>query len=95
MLNRLVAVGVRSTIEQARHIARPGQVKAQRPGNVAFGDDLGFKIQPWRQDQITERGPRLAINAAMLATPVRVDAVVKKEVRRIIAADHTARVFFF
>ena len=71
MLNRLVAVGVRSTIEQARHIARPGQLKAQRPGNVVLGDDLGFTIQPKRQNRITVRGPRVAVNAAMLAPPGR------------------------
>ena len=71
MLNRLVAVGVRSDIEQARHIARPGQLKAQRPGNVVLGDDLGFTIQPKRQDQITVREPRVAVNATILTTPGR------------------------
>ena len=72
-LYRLVAVGGRADIEQARHIARLGKLLAQHLRNVVLGHDLRLKVEPGGKIEVTMRGPRVAVDAAVLTAPVGID----------------------
>ena len=84
-LHRLVGVGVGAYRNRLAAIGRARQLRAQQPGRVALGEQPGLEIQPRRQAPIRIARPRIAIHAAMLATVVRVDRLVERNVRRLIA----------
>ena len=48
----LVAIGGRTDVEQLGHVAALGQISPQHFGNIALGNDFGFKVQPGRQVQV-------------------------------------------
>ena len=68
-----------------------------RPGlsQVAYriGDQAGFKIQPGRQAEVAVGGPRKAVDTAVLAAAVRVQAALERQVGRIVAAQRALAVF--
>ena len=86
-LYRLVAVSHRAQGDEFGHIAARLQLPRQHLGDVAFGDDLGLKIQPGRQVEVAVRGPCIAVHAAVLAAAIRVQAVVKVDIGRVVVGD--------
>ena len=84
-LHRLVGVGVGADRNRFAHIGRARQLGAQQFRRVALGKQLRLEVQPRRQAPVRIARPRIAIHAAMLATVVRVDRLVERNVRRLVA----------
>ena len=53
-------------------------------GRVGFGEDLGLEVQARRQPEIGVARPGIAVDAAVLATAVRIDRLVERQVRRAV-----------
>ena len=87
----LVRVGVGTQHDQGWLVTRLGQLGTQQGGCIALGENLRFKIKTRRQTQVGVRGSGIAIHAAMLATLIGVDALLKADVGRLVAADDAAR----
>ena len=68
-------------------MAEARQLFVQHLREIGFGDQASFKIQPRRVAQIAMRGPDLAIAAAILRTTVGVEAQMKRQIRRAVAAE--------
>ena len=92
-LRRLVAVGGRTDVQHARHMAGARQFGAQHLADVVLGNDLRLEIEPRRQVQIAVRGAGIAIDTAMLATAIGVHRVLKEDVGGIVGAQRAARGF--
>ncbi|MPN18973.1 hypothetical protein SDC9_166339 [bioreactor metagenome] len=92
-LHGLVAVGGRADVDDGWTMRGARQLAAQHLGNIALGDDAGFKIQPRREIQIAVRGPRIAVHAAVLAAAIGVDRLCEIDVWRVIARQRAAGVF--
>ena len=86
-LDRLVWVGVGPHRDRRGLVTALAQLGAKQRGRIRLGKQLGLEIQPGRE--IVERvaGPRIAIDAAMLAAAIGIDRAVKRDVRRSVAAD--------
>ena len=91
-LGGLVRIGIGAQHYQAGLVTRLGQLGAQQFCRVGFGKNLRLKVQARAQAQVGMRGPRIAIDAAMLAALVGVDALLKANVGRLVAADDGAGV---
>ena len=63
-LDRLVRVSCRTDIQQQRLVVAAGKGLSQALGGVHLGDDAGLEIEPWRQVQLSVRGPGKAVDAA-------------------------------
>lgn len=87
---RLVGVGIGTQVDRRAAIAGLAQFLLQRAGDVALGDQPGLEIDPRREVPIGMAGPRIAVDAAMLATTVGIDRAIEREVRRLVAGDHRA-----
>ncbi|MNE14799.1 hypothetical protein D3C80_1076900 [compost metagenome] len=83
----LVGVGVGAQVDRRAHIARLAQLLFEHGGGVGLGNQLGFEVQPRRQVPIGMAGPRIAVDAAMLAAAIRVDRTIKRQVGRVVAGD--------
>ena len=86
-LNGLVGIGIGPQVDRCAAIAGLGQLLFQQGRGVALGDQLGFEIQPRGQVPIGVAGPRVAIDATVLATAIGVDGAVEGQVRRTVAGD--------
>ena len=86
-LHRLVGVGGGADHNLARHITARHQLALQHLGQVGFGDDVGLEVQPRRQTQVAVGRPRVAIDAAVFTTPVRVQPIVEIDIGRVVAGD--------
>ncbi len=88
-LEGLVGIGRGAERDGRAGVARLAQFFAQQAGGIGFGEYLRFEIQPRRQAQISVGRPGVAVDAAVLAAPVRIQRLIKAEIRRIVAADDT------
>jgi hypothetical protein len=79
-LHRLIGIGVGAQRHRRRLVARLAQGGFQQLRHLRLEQQLGFEIQARGKAEIGVGRPREAINAAMLAAPVRVDGAVKADV---------------
>src|SRR5262249_20627289 len=86
-LDRLINVGDAAQHDRARSIARLGKLLFQEFRRIGLYEQLGLEIYAGRQTDIGVVRPRVAVRAAMLAAAVRIDRLVKGNVRTLIAAD--------
>ena len=61
---------------------------------VVKGPDLGKVVEAAGKTQILMRGPRVAIDAAVLAAAISVYRVLKTNIGAVVARENTARVVF-
>ena len=70
---------------------------SSRPSNSGasvFDQDAGFEIQPRRESEIFMVRPCKTIHAAMLTTPVGIDAGVETDVGAVVGGDNGSGVIF-
>jgi hypothetical protein len=91
-LDGLVAVGGGADRDLARLVALAPQLGAQHFDDVALGDQLGLEIQAGREIEVAVRGPREAVDAAVLAAAVRVERAVEVDVGRFVSGEHRLHV---
>ena len=72
-------------------IAGIGQLARQRLGGIGLGEQLGLEVEPRRQPEKGVGRPREAVDAAMLAAPVRVDRAVEADIGGFVAGDDAPR----
>ncbi|MNS78298.1 hypothetical protein D3C72_1119030 [compost metagenome] len=84
-LDRLVGVGVDAQRDGLAAVRGASQGLAQLFGRVGLGEQPGFEVEPRRQVEVGVRGPRKAVDAAVLAAAVRVQRDVERNIRRRVA----------
>src|SRR5262249_1741040 len=82
--NRLITIRVPAHGDDARFPARRHEFLAQQFGRILFYHDFALEIDSGGESQISVRGPRITIDAAMLAAAIWVDAGVETDVRRVV-----------
>ncbi|MNI85150.1 hypothetical protein D3C73_1421190 [compost metagenome] len=50
-------------------------------GGIAFGNQPGLEIEPGRQVPISMAGPRITVDATVLAAPIGIDRAIEGQVR--------------
>ncbi len=93
-LDRLVGIGVGAEVDRGRPVAALRQRGAQQLGGIGLGVKLGLEVQPGRQVEIGVAGPRVAVDAAVLAAAIGIDGGVEGDVGRLVARDDAARALF-
>ncbi|MCY1360082.1 hypothetical protein D9M69_466900 [compost metagenome] len=91
-LDGLVAVGGGADRKVAGAVALAPEFGAQHLDEVALGDELGLEVEAGREVQVAVRGPRKAVDAAVLAAAVRIERTVEGDVGRLVAAEHRLHV---
>ena len=81
-LDRLVGIGVGAQRDRLAAVARMGQLAAQQFGGIGLGEQPGLEIEAGRQVEVRVRGPRVAVDAAVLAALVGVDRLRERDVGR-------------
>ena len=71
-------------------VARRGEFFAQQLRGVALGEQLGLEVEAGRKIQVAVGRTRVAVDAAVLATAIRIDRPIEPDVRRFVAADDRA-----
>ena len=66
---------------------RRRQLPLEELGRALLGEQAGLEIEPGREPHIGVGGPRVAIEAAVLAAAVGVDRAVERDVGRVVAGD--------
>jgi hypothetical protein len=89
-LDRLIRVGVAAERDGTAAISRLRQFGAQALGGVGLGEQFGFKIETRRQTDVGMTRPSVAVNTSMLASPIRIDGLVERNVGRIVVRDDRA-----
>ena len=84
-LRRLVGVGDRPDGDRRGPVARRGELALQRPGRAGPRHEPRLEVEPRREAQIGVRGPGVAVDAAVLAPPIRVHRAVEAQVGRGVA----------
>ncbi|MDT4833484.1 hypothetical protein FQZ97_670960 [compost metagenome] len=92
-LDRLVRIRGRPDIDRRRLVSGAAELGPQGLDGIGLGDQPGFEVQPGGIAQVGMRGPGVAIHAAVLAPPVRIDRGLEGDIRRIIARQHLAGLF--
>ena len=90
-LRWLVGVGVGAHGNGRTHVARMVEGLFKARDDVSLVEDLRFEIESGRQVQVGMRRPREAVDTTVLATLVRVDRLVERDVRRGIRRDEVLR----
>src|SRR5438067_1334276 len=90
-LDRLVRIGHAAHDKDLRFPFRRGEFLFEQFRRVLFHHDLALEIQPGRQPEIFMGGPRETIDAAMLATAVRIYARLEPDVRAVVPRDDRFR----
>ena len=87
LLDRLIGIGVGPDGKAGRSVIGLGKGLAKQLGGIGLGEQLAFEIEPRRQVVIGMGGPRIAIDAAMLAAAIGVDRAVEGQVGRLVVTD--------
>jgi len=90
-LGRLIAVRVGAEGHGRYAVARLRQLDAQALRGIGLREELGLEIQARRELEIGVARTRVAIHATVLAAPVRVDGLLERDIRGIVARDDGAR----
>ena len=72
-LGPLVWIGVRAQIYRLAHVTLRSKIAVEQPSEPGLVEDPRLEIQPRSQVPVGMGGPREAVDAAVLATLVRVD----------------------
>ena len=91
LLDRLVGVRVRPDGNRRDPVGLRRQLPPQNLRRLGSRHQFGLEIQPRREPQIGMGRPREAIDAAMLAAPVRVDRPVERQIGRAVVGDQPPR----
>src|SRR5262245_53250673 len=90
-LDRLIGVG---DAGERNHLRLPGlsrQLLAQQRRGIALDQDLGLEVEARREAEGLVCGARETIGASMLATSIRIEAVLEPHVWALIACEDRAR----
>ena len=87
LLNRLVTIRVAAERDDLRFPFMIRQFFAQYLRCIFFDHDLGFKIQSGREAEVLMCRPGVAVNAAMLAASIRIDASIKADIGAVVVGD--------
>ena len=85
-LHRLIRIGVRPQRQRPRGVARLAQLLLQQLRHIRLEDQLGLEVEAGRISEIRVRRPRIAVDAAVLAAPVRVHRTVEADIGRAVPA---------
>src|ERR1700738_2225217 len=89
-LDRLIGIGVGADGDGAGNIIRCRELALQKLRGIRLGKQFGFEIKPGRESEIGVRRPGEAIDAAVLATAIRIDGAIERDIGRVIAGDDPA-----
>ncbi len=89
-LRGLPRVGVGPEHDRPRHVAGPRQLRLQPLRQVGFEQQPGLKIEAGREADIGVGGPGVAVDAAVLAAPVRVERAVEAQVWAFVEGERRA-----
>ena len=86
-------IGIRDAADpqNLRPPARRRELRPQQLRRIFFDEDLRLEVQPRRESQVLVIGSRVAVDAAVLAPPVRVEAGVEANVGAAVARDQRTR----
>jgi hypothetical protein len=90
-LDRLIGIGVGAKRDDRAFVFGMCELGAQQLGRFEFREQPRLEVEPGREAEIGVRRPRKAVDAAMLAAPVRVDRLLEGNVGRVVARDDAAR----
>ncbi|MNO97575.1 hypothetical protein D3C76_892890 [compost metagenome] len=86
-LDRLVGIGVGAEVDRRADVARLAQFLFQHLDGIGLGDQPGLEVDARRQVPIRMAGPRITVDAAVLAAAIGIDRAVEGNVRRLVAGD--------
>ncbi len=78
---RLVWIGVGAEHDGRAFVARRGEFFFENGGGVGFVEKFGFEIEAGREADVGVAGAGVAVNAAMIASPIRIDRLREEECR--------------
>src|SRR5216683_3550147 len=81
---RLITIGHAADGNDLRLPMRAGQFSAQQFGSILLHQNLRFEIQAGREAEILMRGSSVAIDAAVLAASIGIDAGPETDVWTIV-----------
>ena len=90
-LDRLIRIGVRAEHDRFADIARARELLPQHARDVLLVEELRLEIETGRQPHVGVARPRVAIDASVFATPVRIDRLVEPDVRGVVGGDDAPR----
>ena len=91
LFRRLIAVGNPAYRYRLRDPFRRAKLFSQKLGGILFYENLCFEIKPRGEPQVFVRGPCVAVNASVLASPVGIDARVKGNIGTLVVGDYGFR----
>lgn len=71
-----------------------GEFPAENVGRLVFDKDDAFKIQAGRESEELVRWPRIAVDASVFATSIRIDSGAKADVRAVVVGNERCRMVF-
>src|SRR5262249_20591702 len=80
-LDRLVGIGIRADRYGAWDVTGGRQLAFEQLRRIRLGEELGFEIESGRQAEIGVGRPREAVDAAVLATAIRIDRSIERNIR--------------
>ncbi len=89
--DRLIGIGVAAQRDRSASIALLAQFGSEQARGLRLVEQPAFEIEAWRQAEIGVARPRIAIDAAVLATAIGVDRAVEADIGRVVASDDRAR----
>ncbi len=86
----LIGVRVRAQRNRLAHVAGTRELLLQHFSRVGLVEQTRLEIEPGREAHIRVAGTRVAIDATVAASPVRVDRLLEGNVRRVVRGDYAA-----
>ena len=90
-LDRLVGIGHAAHHQHLRLPLLRVQLLAQQRRRVFLDQDLRLEVEPRGEAEVLVRGAREAVDAAVLAAAIRIDAGVEADVRTVVRGDDRPR----
>src|SRR6202166_3923417 len=86
-LDRLIGIGVGADGDHLRLVTGHRQFLFQELGRLRLHEQLGFKIEAWRETEIGVGRTRVAVDAAVLAAAIGIDRAVEANIGRTVTGD--------
>ena len=86
--DRLVGIGVRPEGDRCRPVTARAELAPQQGDRVGLVEELRLEVAAGGQPEPCVGRARIAVDAAVLASPVGVDGAIEGHVRRHVARDH-------
>src|SRR5206468_299881 len=90
-LDGLIWVGDAAHDDDLRRPARRGQLLGQQLGRAVLDEDARLEVEARGEAQVLVRRPREAVDAAVLAAAVGIEARLERHVGAVVARDDRAR----